>query len=75
MEVNEMNIREKEDWRIENGDRPYYKTKRGKFLWMPNKYDAYSSAAKCDILVDAFGKFWGYSDNPKAIPLFEDKYC
>ena len=69
-----MNIREKENWRIECGNNPEYKTKRGKLLWIPNKYDAYSSAAHCDILVDAFGKFWGYSDNPNAIPLFKDKY-
>lgn len=43
---------------------PDYTTIRGKLLWIDKEnYDDYSSAANCKMLVDANGKFWGYSDS------------
>ncbi len=51
---------------------PNYITKRGKLLWIDNsKYDNYSSAANCKILIGANGRFWGYSDSEKIIKFEE----
>ncbi|MDD5006574.1 MAG: hypothetical protein PHS33_08775 [Candidatus Omnitrophica bacterium] len=53
--------------RIDNGYFPSYQTKKGKkLLWIDNnQYDDYSSATHSHILIDAFNRFWGYSDSPK----------
>jgi len=49
-----------------NVETPNYITKRGKLLWIDQEhYDDYASAEGCKLLIDAKGKFWGYSDSPK----------
>ena len=60
-----MRIQEATNQRInEYRDIPRYRTKRGRLLWIAgDRYDDYSSAANCKILVDVYGKFWGYSDS------------
>lgn len=64
-----MNTKEKALHRISCGDYPAYQTQREKLLWRNNCYDQYSRITKSDILEDAFGKFWGYSDNSRLTPL------
>ena len=61
-----MKYHEKVKTRIDCGNYPQYETQKGKLLWVDDSiYDSYCSSAHCKILVDANGKFWGYSDNPK----------
>jgi len=51
-----------------NVKHPDYTTMLGKLLWIDHaSYDDYSSAANCKILIDADGKFWGYSDDGRLI--------
>jgi len=61
-----MKINEAEQKRINEGMNPEYITNRGKLLWADQEhYDDYASIEGCKRLIDAKGKFWGYSDNPK----------
>jgi len=63
-EEGKMKIREMVQKRIEEGNEPRYLTKRGKLLWVDTEHhDDYSGTANCKILIDASGKFWGYSDS------------
>ena len=51
--------------KIDCGNPPRYITNRGKLLWTDTEhYDCYSSNASV-TLRDAYGRFWGYSDDPK----------
>ena len=63
-----MRISEIIKQKIDCGDMPTYRTKRGKLLWIDEEhYNSYSSAMGCKILIGADDKFWGYSDNPNIV--------
>ena len=65
-----MKIAEAIKKRIAEGNDPHYNTKRGKLLWVDTEhYDDYSSINHCKILVDANGKFWGYSNDPRVTKI------
>ena len=60
-----MKMKEAIQKRVDEGMNPEYVTNRGKLLWVDREhYDNYASSAGCKLLIDAKGKFWGYSDDP-----------
>lgn len=59
-----MRMYEKVQRKIDEGNAPRYITNRGKWLWIADQYDRYSSATGTHILIGADDNFWGYSDNP-----------